>query len=548
MRPATSSLWAGQQPAAPVQELPATFTIFIQAIPVGTEQVTVTKDAGGCVIRATGRLGVPINLSTARFELRYDADWRPVSLVIESSLRGQPLILGTHFADGTATSNITQAGQQSQKTDQVAPDTVVLPNMFFAAYEALALRLASVDPGTELKAYIAPQLEIPLTVGAGAREQITTTARVINARRYSLTVVNPGGPLPVELWADEANRLLRVRIPSQSLEVAREDVASVSSRVERMARANDEQVQIEAAGFTLAATISMPAEAQSGPLPAVVLVPGLDRVDRDQTAAGIPVYAQLADALASSGFLTIRYDRRGVGQSGGRDEAATIADYAEDARTVVKYVERRKGLDKRRITLLGYSEGGFIAMLAASKEKKKVAAVALIATPGTTGGELVLEQQRHLLDGMNLPEYERQARMDLQRKVQAAVVSGSGWDEIPPAYRRQADTPWYRSFLTFDPDKVLSKVEQPVGIFQGERDREVPARHARRLLELAQARKRNRGAELGVIDGLNHLLVPAATGEVGEYASLEDKDVSRSLIDTLVSWIRRTSAAAGEAK
>ena len=45
----------------------------------------------------------------------------------------------------------------------------------------------------------------------------------------------------------------------------------------------------------------------------------------------------------------LRYDKRGVGQSGGRVEAATMADYAEDARAAVRMLSARKDIDRRRI-------------------------------------------------------------------------------------------------------------------------------------------------------------------------------------------------------
>ena len=61
-----------------------------------------------------------------------------------------------------------------------------------------------------------------------------------------------------------------------------------------------------------------------------MLVAGSGPVDRDETVAGIPIFGQLASALADAGYLVVRYDKRGVGQSGGRPESATLSDYAED--------------------------------------------------------------------------------------------------------------------------------------------------------------------------------------------------------------------------
>jgi hypothetical protein len=316
-----------------------------------------------------------------------------------------------------------------------------------------------------------------------------------------------------------------------------------------MGRPNDEQVRIPSSGFTLAATMSKPESAPKPPapgkapaykLPAIILVAGSGPVDRDETVAGIPVFAQLANSLADAGFLVVRYDKRGVGQSGGRDESATIQDYAEDVRAVVEFLRKRKDVDPYRVALVGHSEGGLVALQAAAGAgQKKVTAAVLLATPGTKGGELVLEQQRYLLDKLKLPDEEKQSRIDLQQKIQAAVVSGTGWEGIPEAYRKQAETAWFRSFLSFDPLKAMGRVEQPVLVLQAERDRQVPSpRHGQLLLDAAKGRKKQPDASLVTIDGGNHLFVPAETGDIDEYALLQDKRVSPKVMDALVPWLK----------
>ena len=539
---------AGQVPAQSPSPV-GTLLVFMQGRLLGSEQATITSTSEGWVIRGTGRLAAPVDLSTTRFEARYDREWRPISLEVDGALRGRPLIMRTTFAGGNATTDITQAGQQTRKVDAVSAAPVVLPNMFFCSYEALALRLRGIAVPGELKAYIVAQAEIPIRVTATGNERIQTAGRAVPATRYELTLENPGGPVQTEVWIDSDGRLLRFRVPAQGLEVAREDIAAVSSRVETMGRANDEQVRIPAAGFTLAATISKPESAPKPPapgkapaykLPAIVLVAGSGPVDRDETVAGIPVFAQLANSLADAGFIVVRYDKRGVGQSGGRDESATIQDYADDVRAVVEFLRKRKDVDPKRVAVAGRSEGGLVALQAgANAGSKKIIAVALLAAPGTKGGELVLEQQRYLLDKLRLPDEEKQSRIDLQKRIQAAVVSGTGWEGIPEAYRKQADTPWFRSFLAFDPMKVINKVEQPVLIVQAERDRQIPSpRHGQLLLDAARGRKKQPDASLVTVDGVNHLFVPAETGDIDEYALLQDKRVSPKVMEALVPWLR----------
>jgi len=548
---------AGQ--AAPTS---ARFSVFIQGVPLGNEDITSTVSSSGLVVRSSGRLGSPIDLSTSRFEVKYDAQWRPTSMEIEAVLRGQPFIVRSAFANGSVASDIIQSGAQSQKTDKVAPDTVVLPNMFFGAYEAVALRLQTLTPPVSLRAYIAPQAEIAIQVLGVSDERIRTTDRLIAAKRYTIVFGNPSGPMPGELWADEGGHLLRFRIPTQALEVARGDVSAVSARVERLARENDEQVFIPSNGFNLAGTLSKPsASSAQAPapapadrkravprLPVVVLVSGSGPADRDEAVSGVPIFAQLANTLADAGFMVLRYDKRGVGQSGGRAESASIRDYADDLRAAITFLTNRKDVDPARIAVAGYSEGGLVGMLVASQMKKQVRALALLATPGTAGGELVLEQQRYLLDRMSLPPEELRNRIALQERIQVAVLTGGGWETIPPAYRRQADTPWFRSYLEFRPNEVLPKVEQPVAIIQGSVDRQVPARHAQLLMELAKSRKKDPGEDLFMVEGINHLLVPASSGDTEEYSSLTDKNVSVKVINALTTWLKdRLNVAAASA-
>jgi pimeloyl-ACP methyl ester carboxylesterase len=283
-----------------------------------------------------------------------------------------------------------------------------------------------------------------------------------------------------------------------------------------------------------------------GPLrrPVIVLVTGSGQLERDETVAGIPVFAQLAGSLAQEGFVVLRYDKRGIGQSGGRSERANLQDYADDLTTAVKWLAKRKDIDPRRIAVVGHSVGGAVAMLAA--REKKIGSLVLIAAPGTSGAELVLEQQRHLLDVMKAPEAERQAKIDLQKRIHAAVIADKGWEAIPPELREQAESTWFRSLLLFDPKKVMQKVKQPILIIQGDLDTQVLPHHADALGELARARKKAPPVEVLHLPSINHLLVPATTGEVSEYDDLKDKTVTPAVTKAIVNWLNNRQSLTTE--
>jgi hypothetical protein len=288
--------------------------------------------------------------------------------------------------------------------------------------------------------------------------------------------------------------------------------------------------------------LSRPAGDSAARLPAVVLVSGSGPTDRDEVAYGIPIFGQLAGAIADGGFIVVRYDKRGVGQSGGRQESATIADYADDLRAAVNFLADRKDVDPKRIAVVGHSEGGAVALIAASKDKK-IAAVGLVAASGVSGADLVLQQQEHMLDRSKISDADKQAKIALQKKIQQAVITGTGWDDVPAALRKQVDNPEFQSLLLFDPAKTMPDVRQPMLVVQGELDTQVEPSNADRLEALARKRKNAPPVQVVKVPGVNHLLVPAATGEVDEYASLSGKPLSPAVTSAIVSWLQHTLGA-----
>lgn len=536
-----SALGAAALPFQNAPPSPVTFTIAVRGQRVGQENVTVTRSADGWLISSTGSQAGPANLTIDKFEARYTGDWQPRSLVIEAT-SGQLMTLTSTFTTATSVTNdLMQGGQKSNSTHAVTPRTVVLPNNFFGAYEALAARLHTAQVGTTFPAYIAPMAEITGTVTSITPQRVQTPEKTVNLRHFSLAMKNPGGILAVDVTIDADGRLVRVSVPTASIVVLRDDLSSVMTRDATYQNDTDKQEFIQSLGFALAATTTAPPNVTpTTKMPAIVLIGGSGPTDRDENAFGIPIFGQLSGQLARAGFFVVRYDKRGVGQSGGRPESATLHDYAEDAISVVNWLRKRKDIDQKRIALVGHSEGGAVALLAGDIAGDKVAALALIAAPGMTGREIVLAQQKHTLDGASNSDDEKRAMVQLQTRILDAVSSGTGWENIPVAARRAADTLWFKSFIEFDPALAMKKADQPIMILQGALDTQVPTVNADRLEALATARKAKTAplTKKVIFPGINHLLVPAKTGEVAEYASLPVKTISPDVAAALVEWLR----------
>ena len=518
------------------------FVITLRGVRIGSEYVTVTRTGGTFKVSSTGQLAPPYDFYLTKFELTYAADWQPQQLIMEGAVRNQTLNLSTTFGLTTASNETMQGDRRGGSTHDVTPRVTVLPLNFFAAYEALAARLAGQQASASMPVYIAPEGQVTAMINRITPRIIARPSGTTTIQEYDLTLNRPGLPLSVLVWVDAGGRLARVEYRDSGMSAIREDFATVMAREVRVRNAGDEDVFIPASGFNLASTITKPAPtasvAASGRMPVVILVGGPGRQDRDETLYSVPLFGQLAGRLAEAGYFVVRYDKRGVGQSGGRPEHAGLEEYAEDVVGIVSWLRKRKDIDPDRIALVSHGEGSAVALLAAGREKR-IRGVALLSATGLPGREAVLEQQRLALARMNETPANREAKIDLQTRVINAVITGSGWDTIPADVRRQAETPWFKAFLQFDPAAAMKKVSQRLLVVHGALDQQVAPANSERLATIGAARKDAKPADTSrvVVPAVNHLLLAATTGDVEEYASLAAQPIAPDVVAAIVNWL-----------
>src|SRR5258705_9964612 len=532
---------AAQQPP-PASSAPGSvgYTVFLQGTPVGHQDVTVRSDALGLLISGQGQIAPPIDVITRRAELRYRPDQTVESLLIEARIKGVDVTLETKFENGSAVSKGMQGDAPIATTDMASPQSVLLPSVFFGSHAVLARRLAGAAPGAEFRAFVGPGAgaQVAFRLRTEMTEQMQFGTSTFDVHHYELVFDNASAPLEIDLYADNVGGLVRVDVPAQGLQVVRDDIAGSISRTHITSNPGDEAVVIPAPGFNLGATMTRPPNT-AGRLPAVILTGGAGSDDRDGTSYGVPILANLAGAISQAGFVAVRYDKRGYGQSGGRRESATIGDVADDVRAIVKWLNDRKDIDPKRIAVIGHGEGAWVALLTAARDKR-IAGIVSIDAPSTSGAELALEQQQHALDRLKASPADRAQKIELQKKIQAAVLSGKGWEGVPPELRKQVDTPWTQSVLSFEPARVIDDVRQPMLFVHAELDRQIPVSHVERLVDLARKESKSKSVEVGTVRGVNHLLVAAGTGETDENASLPDLNVSKDVTGAAPAVLTRT--------
>ncbi len=309
----------------------------------------------------------------------------------------------------------------------------------------------------------------------------------------------------------------------------------------------EEEVRFETADGAFAATLSIPPG--PGPHPAAILISGSGPQNRDEEVFGFRPFRVLADHLARSGVAVLRYDDRGVGGTTASPEGATTGDLARDALGAVAFLRGRPGIAPERIGLVGHSEGGIVAPLAAAREEG-IAFLVLLSGMGVRGEQVLLDQGERIgrADGASDAEIARSAA--LQRRVFAAVRSGEGWETLRADLKKEAmadaaieeqlamtRSPWFRFFLDHDPAPALERVRCPVLALFGGLDLQVPAESNREAVAAALARGGNRNVTIRTFPGANHLYQAAKTGSPSEYAALP-KEFVPGFLETISGWIR----------
>ena len=110
----------------------------------------------------------------------------------------------------------------------------------------------------------------------------------------------------------------------------------------------------------------------------------------------------------------------------------------------------RKDVDRKRIAVVGHSEGGSVGMIAAAKDNR-IAALVLVATIGVTGAELNMAQVNHALSTVDTDGRRRSSRRLICRnafRLRCSPAKAGRRFRRPAA---QADIPWFQSFLSYDP-------------------------------------------------------------------------------------------------
>lgn len=313
----------------------------------------------------------------------------------------------------------------------------------------------------------------------------------------------------------------------------------------------------ERAPAAFAGTLTLPRG--DGPFPAVLLISGGGAQDRDGTILRHKPFLVLADHLTRNGIAALRVDDRGVGGSTGDRTQATSADYAEDALTGVAFLNRHPKITGGRIGLIGHSEGGTIAALAAVASPD-VAFIIMLASPGLPGAEYHLQYEASTGRAVGQSEEAIVAKSTLQKRIFSLIEQEDDpavaerrlramLSEANPglpkvridAGVRRLLSPWFRFSLRHNPARTLQALRCPVLALFGEKDVQVPPQGNREAVSAALARAGNVASSVEVLPRLNHFFQTCETGSPTEYGRI-DETIAPAALARVSEWVLQRAA------
>lgn len=264
------------------------------------------------------------------------------------------------------------------------------------------------------------------------------------------------------------------------------------------------------------------------PLPVALLIAGSGPTDRNgnNPMGHNDSLKRLAQGLARQGIASLRYDKRGVGESlalAPDERELSVETYVADA---TAWVEKLQD-DPRfaSVILIGHSEGALVASLAAARQP--VAALITLAGSGRPIDEVLREQ----LQGRLPP-----ALLASSHYLIDELRAGRTHQPVPEALEvlfRPSVQPYLISLFRQDPAQAFARVTAPALIIQGTHDMQVG-------IEDAQALQRSRpDAELTLIMGMNHVLriVPAQPQKQLASYNEPDRPIARALTERIAQFL-----------
>ncbi len=274
----------------------------------------------------------------------------------------------------------------------------------------------------------------------------------------------------------------------------------------------EKEIEFGSSSFRISGSIISPIT--EGKHPAIVFLHGSSPLTRD----GFCLYAI---KFAKLGFVSLIFDRRGAGRSGGDRFATSLDDMADDAQSGIELLKKQENVDSKRIGYWAISQGGWVATQTASGSKD-VAFMIIVSGGGASPKESELVSYLGKFQRAGLTPSEIAQGLSVITEFFNYLETGKGYGEVQSLVSKSKDAPWYKYaqigniipteenrqnwkwVASFNPVPLMKRIKCPVLLMFGERDKDHPTDLAARKWREGLGRAGNDNVTIVVFPGAGH--------------------------------------------
>ncbi len=302
--------------------------------------------------------------------------------------------------------------------------------------------------------------------------------------------------------------------------------------------------------IVLAGELTVPSG--GGPFPALVLVAGSGANSRncEYPQTGHKHFLVLSHLMTMRGYVVLRYDERGIGESRGGNSNAIDDDYAADAAAALTWLREKSGVSLSTSGYMGYSGGGIKASLAAKIERPDF--MVILAGPAQKMSDVMIQQSLDLAKAAHASDADLKRMEHELRDIIEIMHSSTTLEEAREGIRNYGlkkevskaqieqvvgdlATPELFAGLDRDPISLLQAYDGPVLSLYGDKDLLVSSEVNAPLMRSAL---QHRASEVRILLGYNHLFQQAKKGGPEEYWKIK-MTFDEGVVEKIDDWVDR---------
>ncbi|KHF41700.1 hypothetical protein LQ50_03085 [Halalkalibacter okhensis] len=301
----------------------------------------------------------------------------------------------------------------------------------------------------------------------------------------------------------------------------------------------EEMIVGQGTPYELGATLTLPEE-YVGRLPAVVLVQGSGPSDRDSAVYSYKPFRDIAWGLAEQGIAVLRYDKRTYtyGSEMSQEEIAEFTVYeetVEDAILAADLLKKDPRIDANHVYVIGHSLGGMLAPRIEATGGEFAGLIIMAGSPRSLW-EIIYDQNMALL-ALEKESDRQEPKKQIEEEYEKAMrLESFSEEEIKDKTIFGIPAFYFKGLESYDPKELLSKIEKPLLILQGEDDIQVYLEKDFALYE--DLLKDRENATLISYPGLNHFFIRyegEKKGTIDEYQ--HPGVVHPDVISDMARWV-----------